>query len=298
LILAAALVWVWQHPIMQPAPTEATDSLARQVSALEERVARLERRPAPTAPDLGSLAARVTALEQRPTPQAALTAPGADLRPMEARVAALEQRPTADLQPLENKLAASEARQQQTESGLTARIASLENADRTMQADLSRRTDAAAAHARHTALVEAAALALAAGQKLGDIPGVPPALAKYADADPPTLASLRLAFPAAAREALGAAKPVTEGKPLMTRLWAQAQDLVTVRQGDHVLLGDPVAGVLERARAALDAGDLEAAAAEVGTLQTASAQAMAGWLAQAKGLLAARAALTAWAKSA
>src|SRR5690242_13444781 len=143
LILAAALVWVWQHPIMQPAPTEATDSLARQVSALEERVARLERRPAPTAPDLGSLAARVTALEQRPTPQAAPGAPAADLRPIEARVAALEQRPPADLQPLENKLAAAEARQQQTESGLSARIASLENADRTMQADLSRRTDAA-----------------------------------------------------------------------------------------------------------------------------------------------------------
>src|SRR6185312_15332413 len=104
--------------------------------------------------------------------------------------------------------------------------------------------------------------------------------------------------PQAAREALASAHPVTEGRPLLTRLWAQAQDLVTVRQGDHVLLGDPAAGVLERARAALDAGDLEAAVAAVGTLQAASAQAMAGWLAQAKGLLAARAALTAWAKSA
>src|SRR5689334_17163025 len=106
LILAVALVWVWQHPVVQPAPTEATDSL-RQVSALEERVARLEQRPPPSAPDLGSLAARVTALEQRPTPQAAPGAPAADLRPIEARVAALEQRPPADLQPLENKLAAA-----------------------------------------------------------------------------------------------------------------------------------------------------------------------------------------------
>jgi hypothetical protein len=149
--------------------------------------------------------------------------------------------------------------------------------------------------ARHMALVQAAGLALAAGQKLGDVPGAPPALARFADASPPTEAALRLAFPQAAREALASAHPVTEGRPLLTRLWAQAQDLVTVRQGDHVLLGDPTAGVLERARAALGAGDLSAATTEVASLQGAPAQAMAAWLAQARALLEARAALAAWA---
>ena len=84
----------------------------------------------------------------------------------------------------------------------------------------------------------------------------------------------------------------------MTRLWTQAQELVTVRQGDHVLVGDPAAGLLERARSALDAGDLDAAVADIGNLQGAAAQAMAGWLAQARALLAARAALIAWAQSA
>jgi len=150
---------------------------------------------------------------------------------------------------------------------------------------------------RRIPLVQAAALALAAGQKLGDLPGAPPALARFADAVPPTEGALRLAFPPAAREALAAAHPAAEGKPLLTRLWAEAQDLVTVRQGDRVLIGDPAAGVLAHARAALEAGDVSAAAAEVATLQGASAQAMAAWLAQARLLLEARAALAAWAAS-
>ena len=93
------------------------------------------------------------------------------------------------------------------------------------------------------------------------------------------------------------AHPDTEGKPLLTRLWAEAQDLVTIRQGDRVLVGDPAAGVLEHARIALEAGDLAAAVAEVGTLQGAAAQAMAAWLAQARALLDARAALAGWAAS-
>ena len=146
-------------------------------------------------------------------------------------------------------------------------------------------------------LVQSASAALAAGQKLGDLPGAPPALARFADTNPPTEAALRLAFPQAARQALAAAHPVSGDKPLLTRLWAQAQDLVTVRQGDHVLVGDPTAGMLERARAALDAGDLSAAVTDVATLQGAAGQAMAAWLAQARALLEARAALAAWAAS-
>jgi hypothetical protein len=55
--------------------------------------------------------------------------------------------------------------------------------------------------------------------------------------------------------------------------------------------------VLEHARIALEAGDVAAAVAEVGTLQGAAAQAMAGWLAQARALLDARAALAGWAAS-
>ena len=274
-ILVAGLIWVWQHPAVAPPSTEPTEALAHQLGALEARVARLEQRPQPQSPDLGPLSARVAALEQRPVPQGATSAPAPDLAPLELRLAALEQRQPPNLAPLEARIAELSRRQEADELRLAANEKS----------------------ARRIPLVQAAGLALAAGQKLGDLPGAPPALARFADANPPTEAALRLTFPPAAREALAAAHPDTEGKPLLTRLWAEAQDLVTIRQGDRVLVGDPAAGVLERARAALDAGDLAAATAAVATLQGAAAQAMAAWLAEARSLLEARAALTAWAAS-
>ena len=98
-------------------------------------------------------------------------------------------------------------------------------------------------------------------------------------------------FPAAAQAALAAGRPAPAGKPFLERIWAEAQDLVTIRQGEHVLVGDPAAGVLAHAQTALDAGDLAGAAASVGSLSGPAAHALAGWLDQARGLLAARAAL-------
>jgi hypothetical protein len=285
-ILAAGLIWVWQHPAVPPPATEQTDALAHQLGMVEARMTRLEQRPPPQSPDLGPLSARVAALEQRPITQDRSPASAPDLAPLEQRLAVLEQRQQPNLGPLE------------------ARIAALENAQRTMRADLSRQLEAVEGRlaanekaSRRIPLVQAAALALAAGQKLGDLPGAPPALARFGDTNPPTEATLRLAFPPAARAALAVAHPAADDKPLLTRLWSRAQDLVTVRQGDRVLLGDPAAGVLEQARTALDAGDLAAATAAVATLQGAAAQAMAAWLAQARSLLEARAALAAWAAS-
>jgi hypothetical protein len=179
---------------------------------------------------------------------------------------------------------------------LDARVAALESANVTRRLDADEaRIAAIERRVGKSALVQAAGLALAAGRKLGDLQGAPPGLARFADINPPTEASLRQAFPGAARQALAASRPDTEGKPLLTRLWVQAQDLVTIRQGDRVLIGDPTAGVLERAHAALDAGNLAGAVAEVATLQDGPAQAMAGWLSQARSLLEARAALAAWA---
>jgi hypothetical protein len=216
---------------------------------------------------------------------------------LEASIAALEQRQPANLAPLEARIAALEQRHPPSVAPLEARIGALEGAESTAQADLSRRVAASDKVSRHTALVQAAALALAAGRKLGDLPSAPPALTRFANAAPPTEAALRLAFPAAARAALAAAHPAAEGKPLLARLWAEAQDLVTVRQGDRVLVGDPAAGMLEGARVALDAGDLAVAVNDVATLQGAAARAMATWLDEAHALLEARAALATWAAS-
>lgn len=126
---------------------------------------------------------------------------------------------------------------------------------------------------------------------MGDIPGAPPALTRYAAAKPPTEAELRLAFPAVERAALAASRPDIQGKPFLDRAWARAQTLVTVRQGDDVVVGDAASGILARAHTALEAGDLAGAVAILSDLKGVAAQPVASWLDDAKGLLAARAAL-------
>ena len=298
LILAVALFLVWQNSVNQLPATAPAD--AQQIAMLEARISRLEQRPEPQAADLAPLMARVGALEQRQAAAPAQAGKPPDLAPLEARIAALETKQSADSQ-LAGRIGA-----------LSAQADDLETTQRGMQANLTRRLDADEARivtiernsqeiqaltvrANRTALVQAVQFALNTGQKLGDIPGAPPALERFANTAPPTEASLRQAFPDAARNAVAASRPSSDGEPFLARAWAEAQDLVTIRQGDRVLIGDPAAGVLARARSALDAGDLAGAVAAVQSLNGAAARAMAGWLADARALLDARAALAAWA---
>lgn len=148
--------------------------------------------------------------------------------------------------------------------------------------------------ATRLARLQAAAVALETGQKLGDIPGAPPALARFAGQAPPTEAALRLSFPAAAEAAHKASQPaIEENQPLLNRTWIRAQQFVTLRQGDRVLVGDPIAGVLARARELLDAGDLQGALQALDGLAGPAAEAMQPWRAQAQALVDARAALAA-----
>lgn len=278
IVLAAAIVWVWQNPGL-PLPPQS-QALEQEVAALKAQVAQLEQRPPPAAPDLTALEARIAALEQRQPPAAAPV----NLGPVTARLDALEHQQTADLAPLTARIARLEDAGHKAVSDLTQRLA----AEDARFATLEKNTGQAAR-------VSAARQALDAGHKLGDVPGAPPALARYSADDPPTEASLRLAFPAASQTALAASRPSVDGQPLLTRIWARAQDLVTIRRGDDVLVGDPAAGLLATAQTRLDAGDLAGAVRSVGALTGPAAQAMAGWLAQAKALLEARAALATWA---
>jgi hypothetical protein len=151
----------------------------------------------------------------------------------------------------------------------------------------------ATGHTERLARLDAAAIALAAGRPLGAIPDAPPALARFATASPPTEAGLRLAFAAASQAALRVSRPDTEGKPFLDRILARLQDfrLITVREGDHVVIGNSDAAALARARVSLDAGDLDGAVRTVATLTGPPAEKMAPWLADAKALQAAREAL-------
>jgi hypothetical protein len=318
-VLAAAQAALWMRVLDSSAASTTSGSVppgtaARdsRLDALDARVTKLEQRPTP---DLGPLTARMAALEQRPAaPQAG---PSADPRVsiLESRLAQLEQRPAPaappppDLGPLEARIATLEQKTSAAAATANAAATTDENlvprlaADEAKLATLEKTaggTTQLAERAARIARVQAAFLALSLGQPLGALPGAPPAVTRYATTAPPTDASLRLAFPAAVRAALAADHP-SAAKPLLDRIWAEAQDLVTVRQGDRILVGDPAAGVLIHAQTALDAGDLAGAVAAVTaltasnptgpTLTGPAAEALAGWLDQARGLLAARAAL-------
>jgi len=143
------------------------------------------------------------------------------------------------------------------------------------------------------ARLEAAAIALAAGRPLGVVPDAPPALTKFAATSPPTDAALRLAFPAASRAALKVSLPDTEGKPFLDRILARLRGvgLITVREGDRVVIGNSAAATLAHAQLLLEVGDLAGAVKTVGSLSGPPADAMAPWLADATSLVAAREAL-------
>jgi hypothetical protein len=260
-VLAVGLLWLWQNPAPPPLAPSG------RIEALEQRVARLEQRAAPPAVDLRPLESRIAALEQKAPP---------DTRPLDARLSALEQRPApAATEPgriLETRLEALERRLATTES---------------LPGQFSALADRAARLAR----LFAAQAALEDGRPLGEIPGAPPALARFATAAAPTEAALRLSFPAAARAAQKASTPAAAHAPLLERMWMRAQSLVTVRQGDRVIVGDQAAGTIDRARRTLEAGDLAGAVSVLATLQGPAAREFSSWRAQAQALLDARAAL-------
>jgi hypothetical protein len=255
LLLAVAVFYEWQQQTLLSAPSNDAarmTALEGQVRTLQQRLSQLEQRPPPPSPS-----------------------PPPDLRPLEARIAALEQRPAAaataqpDLAPLLDRITALERHATQAD---TAAAAAANRADRALR-------------------IEAATAALAAGQPLGTLPDAPAALTRFATEKPPTLAEIRLAFPAAARRAADASRPATASQSMAERMWLQIASMVTIRSGDRVILGAPAGVVLDAARERLDAGDISGAVTALDALDPGAAQAMADWRARAQSLLDARAAL-------
>lgn len=265
-ILAGSIAWIWQNPPLPPEFPAGTSvgALESRLDALQTRVDHLDARPVEplsASPfDPAPLLARIAALEAR--------AAGSPASPASINLAPI------NLAPVEARIAALEARPAASpaEAALSERVGRI-------------------------ARVQAAGAALEAGHKLGNLPDAPPALLVFADAAPPTEAGLRLAFPAAARAALLASRPIDPELPVLSRIWGRLQELVTIRQGERVLIGDPAAGVVAAAQRALDAGDLAGAVAALNRLNPPAALAMSSWTGPAKALLDARSALAAMAAS-
>jgi hypothetical protein len=308
LAVGFAGAWVWQHPELLRAGAAREDGA---IQRLEARVTRLEQRPVPADP--APLAARLDALERRlsQTPPAA----GFDPAPLIARLDALEARgpgepgqagpsQSPDLRPLIARLEALErtvTEREAAQRGVDAVATRLDDLEHMISglsakgASVAETADRAARLAR----LSGAELALAEGRPLGAIADAPATLSRFATIAPPTEAGLRLAFPAAERAAVAASVPDTEGKPFLGRMLARLQDinLITVKEGDRVVVGNVTADILHRARALLDAGDLAAAVRVASTLKGPPAEKMAPWLADANALLAAREALATLARA-
>ena len=309
-----------------PGPTQAAfDKLQQQVSALESKPAASA---GPSQDAFDKLQQKVTALESKP---AAIAGPSQDaFDKLQQQVSALESKPAAtpdQLAQLSQQIQGLEKRPQVDPGAIDTKISQLgaqikQVSDQAQQLSsrlddvsgklgprfdqLQSRLDDLAKQQKQTddqvnglaqkmqlaTKLQGVAASLAAGQKLGDIPGAPPALARFANEAPPTEASLRASFDKYAAAAEKASQPaVMDNQDFGSRLWARAQQAVTVRQGDRVLLGDPVAGVIAQAREQLDNGDLAGAMKALKGLAGPAAQAMQPWVDRAQSLLDARTAI-------
>jgi hypothetical protein len=217
---------------------------------------------------------------------------------LEAQLAALQQSATqAQSQPAPLSLS-SQAQLEQKFAALTAQVAAMQTQLATDHGALTSvqasNTDVTKLNARLTLLnrLESARIALESGQPLGDIPGATPALAKFATTPPPTMSQLILAYPAAEAAANSASVDKQDKGTIWTQALARVENLVTISNGDHVIIGAPAAAITAQAGEKLNAGDLAGAVATLtnGLSQT-TLNALGPWLAQAQSLLAARAAI-------
>ena len=285
---------------------EQVAALQDQLGALQSRLEKVEARPIPAppppAPDLRPIEQRLTALEQKPPPRAVLDNAGQEeIAAVSSRIDGVAAR--------QNQLGTTEqtdaVKLGAAEQNDVAKLGSAEQADvgklndavaaLTTRMDILTKAGSAIATLADrqalTARLQMANVALQSGKPLGPIPNAPPALAQFATKPPPTEASLRLSFDAAASAAHEAGQPPKDATPFLQRVWDRAQSGFTIREGDKIIVGDAVAGVLERSRHLLEAGDLPGAVSALDGLSGPAAAAMAPWRAQAQSLLDARAAL-------
>lgn len=293
---------VAEQPKPAPAPQVDLQPIDQRLSALEKQVTSLDsatRQQAASAATAGALTERVGNLAQAvPAIQQQLfklsdTQQG--LAQAQQHFASEQQRLADDQRQLAGKqqqLADELAKAGSNQAALKAlsdRLKQQETALGEVRADVQK-VASSAAKAGRVARVGAALASLGAGRPVGNLPDAPPAVARFASKAPPTVEELRAQFPDVAKAVLAASQP-TAGKKFLDRLWTNAQDLVTVRQGDKVLVGDPAAGLLARAQDDLNHNDLADAVKAVSQLKDAAAQAASDWLNSARALLDARSAL-------
>ena len=323
-ILAGGIVYLWTRPVpmpsMPPIPPDQSGVVAAlksevsslqsavysldtreraDVAALHEAIANIQTAPASGASGTAQSAAPATAAAGSDDAIAVLKAQIAQLQSAQsAQTQAAQAMPSAaSVSTLSSRVDALAEKQGGDADALRQQIATLKagidqlNAQAQTLTQSTKALPQLSAQSDHLTRLLRAEAALSAGNPLGDIPNAPAALSRFADAAPPTEAALVLSYPDAAAAAAKAGGPVNGHGGFWHGIWTRVQDLVTVRQGDRVLVGDPTSGVLAHAQRLLAAGDLPGALTVLKTLQGPAATAMANWTSQAQALVDARQAL-------
>jgi hypothetical protein len=239
---------------------ERTDTLAAEVAALKETQS-AEAPDETLRADLQALAERVSALETRPLEGASPEAVAA----FEAELGKLQESLAAQRAVVDQKLA--EAEEMETASAEAARIASAQ----TQLAQLRSALDSGNSYDSSVQQLELLGVE------------VPPELAGPAETGVATLTALRDGFAPAAREALAAAREEAKGG-------GSLMDYVNRHLGARSVAprdGDDPDAILSRAEAAVAAGRIEEALAELSALPETARAALAGWEAAANARVAA-----------
>lgn len=324
-ILAGGIAYLWTRPVPMPALPPIPPDQSGVVAALKSEITSVQsalyaldtreradvaalHEAIATIPTNPSGSGQTTASASAPAAPAAPAAAGTDdaIASLKAQLAQLQAAQTQATQNLptasavatlssrldsvaQKQGADADALRQQLD-GLKSQIGALDSQAQSLTQSTKALPALSAQSDRLTRLLRVEA-ALTAGAPLGDIPNAPPALTRFATAAPPTEAALVLSYPEAAQAAAKAGGPTIENRGFWRTIWLRVQNLVTVREGDRVLVGDPTAGVLAHAQRLLVAGDLPGALTVLKTLQGPAAAAMADWIAQAQSLVDARQAL-------
>ncbi len=304
--------WQRRHGMREPEAAQRADAITTPMTAREPAPGDAAANDAATGDAAGGTSARMAAMQaELATLKAGLAAEQARVTTLEGKVAGLEARPVGPApagsaaagvamaandpvaSALAGKLDALSARADRMDATLTTNSAALRAAQATLSATATRVSEAARQQTKLARLdrLLAAEVALRAGRPVGRIDGAPPALARFADAAPPTETDLRLRFPALAEEARAASDQGPETGGFWRRVRRHLLSLVTLQHDGKLVVGRAAMATMDEARQALAAGDLAAAADRIASLPPPEAKVFADWLTAARAVVAARAAL-------
>jgi len=279
---------------------KAVGDLGKRIDALTTRVATLERQPAPSdnssadrvaalEGQIAAIRSQLAALEARignpaPLPAMPAPAPGEEGEPAPAPVAAPDQT-TAEIAALDRRLSAIEDSLPAPEvfAGLDKRLTDLEAAE----SQVSQRNAALALIVARLsqAVAEGRPFALELAALQNASPGLIDAatLQPYAERGLPPVSVLAARLEALDRDIRNAADE-DRGGDWLDRLWRGLASLVVIRT-DGEAEGSEPEDRLDRAIWRARAGDLRAAAAEIGMLRGHAAEAASVWLGDARARL-------------